>query len=470
MIRRQMTAFVAFLVVGLCASTFAQDYSYHAYKFHKERYEQTLAQLLDAARADLGIEIAVDANAKPFLEEKVPMAPWKFWSDPNLRLAYILAPLDLTFEKTGENSYRVFEPWYQNRPESEGAAALQRSLKNYPDLESWQKRRAEIKSAILDTFGLNPLPKKTPFNPIETQTYQFDGYNVKHVALEVFPKYWLCGSLYRPAEESTPSPIVLCPHGHGVDGRLDENCQYRCATLARMGAVVFSYSMFAWIPEESPLTKEAHRDPIAGAIQTYDTIRAVDYVTSLENVDASRIAITGESGGGSQTFYGTAVEDRITVAVPVVMVSSHFFGGCPCESGTPVHTKCGGFCNVDVAALAAPRPMKLIAITQDWTKNTPEVEYPYIKTIYGYFDAQDSVEYEIFDEPHNYGKTKRDSMYPFIAKQFGLDMSKVDESKVTIEPRAEMLPFGANREKYPEDAVKTLDELKAAFEAAKTAE
>jgi len=469
MIRRQITAVVASLVVALCASTFAQDAN-QAYQTDKERYGLTLAQLLDAARADLGVEIAVDSSVDPYLERTVPMALWKFWNDPNLRLAYILAPLDLTFEKTGDNSYRVFEQLYQDRPESEGAAALQRSLRNYPDRESWEKRRAEIKSAILDAFDLNPLPKKTPFNPIETQTYRFDGYNVKHVALEIFPKYWLCGSLYRPDEATAPSPIVLCPHGHFPEGRFKEDHQYRCATLARMGAVVFSYSMFAWIREESPLPYEAHRNPIAGAIQTYDTIRVIDYVTSLENVDASKIAITGESGGGTQSFYGTAVDDRISLSVPVVMVSAHFCGGCPCESGAPIHIQRGGFCNVDVAALAAPRPMKLIAITQDWTKNTANVEYPYIKTIYEYYGAQDSVEYEIFDEPHNYGKTKRDALYPFVAKHFGLDMSKVDESKVTIEPREEMLPFGANLEKYPSDAVKTFDELKAAFEAAKSAE
>ena len=96
------------LLVGAAAlPARAQDYSYHAYKNNKVRYEQTLSELLDAARADLGVKIDVDANVKPFLEQKVPMAPWKYWADPSLRLAYILAPLDLTFEKTGENTFRI---------------------------------------------------------------------------------------------------------------------------------------------------------------------------------------------------------------------------------------------------------------------------------------------------------------------------------------------------------------------------
>lgn len=191
---------VAVLILGTSTSDVAtaQDYSYYRYKENKERYAQTLGQILDDARADLGIEIEVSANAEPFLTETVPVAPWKLFGDAELRLAYFLAPLDLTFEKTGENSYRVFEPWYQNRPEEEGAAHLKRLVRRFPDKESWEKRRADVRAAILETFGLNPLPAKTPLNPKTTEVAEYDGYTTQDVALEIVPKIWVCGTLYRP--------------------------------------------------------------------------------------------------------------------------------------------------------------------------------------------------------------------------------------------------------------------------------
>lgn len=198
-------------------------------------------------------------------------------------------------------------------------------------------------------------------------------------------------------------------------------------------------------------------------MQTLATIRVVDYLTSLENVDSSRIGITGASGGGTQTFLATAVDDRITVSAPVVMVSSHFFGGCPCESGSPLHAKIGGLCNPEIAAVAAPRSQLLVAVEQDWTKNTPNVECPYMKTIYDYYGAGDSLEYAIFDEPHDYGPTKRQAVYPFLAKTLGLDLAQADETKVTLEKIDEALPFGPNLESYPADAVRTIDDVKKAF-------
>ncbi len=458
-------AIAAVFILGSLASNLAtaQDYSYYRYKENKERYAQTLGQILDDARADLGIEIEVAANAEPFLTETVPVAPWKLFDDADLRLAYFLAPLDLTFEKTGEKSYRVFEPWYQRRPESEGAAHLQRLVRRFSDKESWEKRRADVRAAILETFDLNPLPAKTPLNPKTTEVAQYNGYTTQDVALEIVPKIWVCGTLYRPTADGGPFPLVASPHGHGELGRFANNNQYRAATLARMGAVVFSYGMFAWRAEDSPLGIDAHRDPISGALQTLATIRVIDYLTSLENVDSSRIGITGASGGGTQTFLATAVDDRITVSAPVVMVSAHSFGGCPCESGSPLHAQIGGLCNPEIAAVAAPRPQLLVAVEQDWTKNTPNVEYPYLKTIYGYYDAADSVEYAIFNEPHDYGPTKRQAVYPFLAKTLGLDLSQADETKVTLEKIDDMLPFGQNLERYPVDAVRTLDDVKKAF-------
>ena len=451
---------VCLLGASLSSPCFGQDYSYHRYKNQKSDYEKTVRSLLADAEADLGITIEIDKKAESYLDLKIPVALWKLTADPVRRLSYILAPVDLTFEQKEDGTWRVFEPWYYVRPEAESKAHLERLLKRFPDKASWEQRKADLTAAITARFQLDKLDKKFPIKPILSEKRVYDGYSVQNAALEILPGYYLCGSLYQPEPAGDNCPIVLCPHGHGKKGRFGEDQQKRAATLARMGAVCFAYNMFAWQEQESPLKWEDHRDAISGPIQTLQTMRAIDYLTSLDGVDASRIGITGASGGGTQTFMGAALDPRITVAVPVVMVSSHFQGGCPCESGIPFHIDCTGTCNAEVAAMIAPRPLLVVAVTQDWTKNVPEVEYPYLKQIYGYFGAADKVEYAISDEPHNYGPTKRAAMYPFLAKYLGLDEKKIDESKVTVELPEVMYAFGVDHKDYPADAVQSLDDLK----------
>jgi len=364
------------------------------------------------------------------------------------------------------------------RDEAEGAEHLQALLASYTNLEQWEARKQMLRENILRQIQLDPLPKKNPLKPIYGKTRRYKGYTVTNVALETVPGYWLCGSLYQPADSKGKTPAMLSPHGHFHNksdnmmterGRFRPDQQYRCAMLARMGIAVFSYDMFAYGGEASlQIPFEEHKTPFSLTMQLWNSIRVTDFLCSLKSVDPSKIGITGASGGGTQTFLLAAVDPRIAFSVPAVMVSAHFYGGCGCESGLPIHqTPCGlNTNNAEIAALTAPRPQLLISIGTDWSKNTPTVELPYLKKIYEFYGSANNVEnVHIPDEPHNYGYTKRIAMYDFVGRVCGIDTQKFKDAQgryieedVTIEPADNLLVFGNGQvidEKYELQPVKT---------------
>lgn len=309
--------------------------------------------------------------------------------------------------------------------EEQGAQALKTFATTYHDRASWEARASLIRKGIREGMNLSDKPNFAPLKPIRHSLRKMNGYTVENVAFESLPGFFVTGNLYRPINSSGKTAGILCPHGHAAnqDARFLEQAQQRCATLARMGATVFIYDMLGYGDSKQC----DHKVPEALTLQTLNGIRGLDFLTSLPDVDTTRIAMSGESGGGTQTFLLTALDPRIKVSVPVVMVSAHFFGGCVCESGMPIHKRpTHQTSNVEIAALAAPRPMLLVSDGKDWTKNTPAVEFPYIQTIYGYYNAKDQVEnVHLPSEGHDYGPSKRAAAYRFLAKHLKLDLNRV---------------------------------------------
>ncbi|WP_229215906.1 alpha/beta hydrolase family protein [Dyadobacter frigoris] len=298
---------------------------------------------------------------------------------------------------------------------------------------AWEARAQKIKAQIRAGMELETIPAKPNSIPIIHSKRTLDGYTIENVAFESLPGVYVTGNLYRPTKKQKSYAGILCPHGHGENphGRFREQTQKRCATLARMGAVVFVLDMVG----QGDAKQTEHKFSKALKLNTIDNIRALDFLISQPGVDPQRIGVTGESGGGTQTFLLAALDSRVKVSAPTVMVSAHFFGGCVCESGMPIHKK-GDFQtnNVEIAALTAPRPMLLTSDGGDWTKNTPEVEFPFIQKIYSLYGKKSEVEnVHLADEKHDYGPSKRKAMYIFMAKHLSLDIKSVSDAQGNID-------------------------------------
>lgn len=315
----------------------------------------------------------------------------------------------------------------------------------YSTREAWESDAPKIRAAMLRGMGLEPLPKRRPLNAIRKFKKERKGYTVENVAIETVPGYWLTGNLYLPARETAgPMPGMLVTYGHASQdpashGLFRPDYQALCAAIARMGGAAFVYDMLGY--GESSVPFAGHRSPEAMTIQTWDSIRALDWLGTVEKVDAERIGIIGQSGGGTQTFLLGAVDPRVALTVPVTQVSAYFFGGCPCESGRPIHSEMDTN-NVIAAAMVAPKPQLVVSDGSDWTKNTPVVEFPFIKHIYELMGAGDKTENAHFPQgKHDINEEKRAVVYPFLAKHLKLDLAQVQgaDGKVSeswLEPLA----------------------------------
>lgn len=334
----------------------------------------------------------------------------------------------------------------------------------------WESRKAAVKDQLLITQGLWPMWPKTPLNAQVYGIMDRGDYTIEKVALETVPGFYLCGNVFRPKFAEGKLPAILSPHGHYADGRMNIDVQARCIRLAKMGFLVFMYDMVGY-NDSKPFghsftneTLDKYGLNLVG-FQTFNSIRALDWLQSLPEVDAARIGCTGESGGGTQTFFLCAVDDRIAAAAPVVMISEAFQGGCTCENAAGMRV---GTDNVEIGAAFAPKPMRLVGATGDWTANTMTAVLPKIRSVYGLYGRPDLVTATIFNFEHNYNRVSRNAVYPFFAKwlQNVPDSDALREPELNYETSETLLaltdskPFEAKR-KSREEIEKQLIEMRA---------
>jgi dienelactone hydrolase len=434
-----------------------------------DSYKRPLKEVLQKIEKKFGVTIKY--NDKDIVGKVVAYADWRFRNNAETTMDNVLRPFDMKVKKDKDKVYKLSYYEYYRWSVEDGWAELDRIASQYQNLQQWELRKQMLKPQLMEALRLSRMPKAVGSQPIITPVRRFNGYTVQNIALEILPGVYINGSLYKPEKFHGKIPVILNPDGHWEKQRYRPDCQYRCAALARMGAMAFSYDLFAWGESMLQFKYEDHRKSLAMTIQVLGSIRILDYLLSLKDADTSRVAITGGSGAGSHTVLMTAIDDRIKVSAPVVAVSSYFYGGCPCESGMPIHACGNGTDNVEIAAMAAPRPQLLVSDGSDWTDRMPEHDFPYLQKMYAKYGVKGNVEnVHLPAEHHDFGINKRIAVYHFMAKYLGLDIKaiqdrdgNIDESKITIEPETAMFVFGDKGEKLPSNAIKGFDNLVLLF-------
>jgi cephalosporin-C deacetylase-like acetyl esterase len=338
----------------------------------------------------------------------------------------------------------------------------------YTSKEEWLGRSDHLRQQILVGAGLWPMPVKGRLNARIFGRVEHPDYSVEKVYFESHPGFLVTGNLYRPRGKTGPFPAIVSPHGHWTYGRLENtetsSVPGRAINLARQGYVVFSYDMIGYNDSQQLNHRfGGRREELWGislsGLQLWNSIRSVDFLCSLDDVDRERIGATGASGGGTQTFLLMAIDERVKVGAPVNMVSAHMQGGCLCENtpGLRIDTS-----NVELAALAAPRPLLLVSATGDWTVNTMNVEYPAIQSIYRLFNADDRVRAVQINSGHNYNKESREAVYSWFGQWFlnAKEPAVFKERGFRPEPAPALLVFYDHKHPYKEiDAIRLSDYL-----------
>jgi hypothetical protein len=339
--------------------------------------------------------------------------------------------------------------------------------------EEWIVRAERVKRQILVSQGLWPLPEKTPLNAVIHGAIDKGDYTVEKVYFESLPGFFVTGSLYRPKKVEGKVPAILSPHGHWANGRFhdagdaaakqqveikgeaDENAahsplQARQVQLARMGCVAFHYDMLGYADSQQLSFDLVHRfgkqrpemnaekdwgfySPQAEArlqsvmgLQTWNSIRALDFVLTLPEVDPERIAVSGASGGGTQTMLLAAIDPRVAVSFPAVMVSTAMQGGCTCENSSCLRVGTG---NIEFAALFAPKPQGMTT-ADDWTKEMSTKGFPELKVHYERLGAPENVMlHDRTEFAHNYNLPSRQAFYGWLNKHFKLGLPEPIEER-----------------------------------------
>jgi len=324
-------------------------------------------------------------------------------------------------------------------------------------LEGWQQRQKWIHGTLIEIAG--PFPEKTPLNAKIVKTINKESYRIEHIIFESRPGFYVTSSLFIPAglKKGSKAPVVIYVSGHTLDGY--RGYQHVILNLVKKGFIVFAFDpigqgeRLGYFDPETGKTivggiDEEHSYPGAQAFITgssaaryfiWDGIRAVDYVLTRKEVDPARIGITGRSGGGTQSAYIAAFDERIYAAAPegwITNFTRQFQNIGPQDAEQNLFSGIvRGIDHPDFLLVRAPKPTLMITTTGDFfsiqgARETSR-EVSRIFKAYGKEDNFGMVE-DI--GPHQSTKKNREAMYAFFQKHLNNPGSPADEETETLDP------------------------------------
>ena len=425
---------VAVLLAASSVSSMAQTF--------ETRYERPVHDLMDDVAKRFGVKFKFDGNVDT-VGKRLPYADFRVRPySLEMTLDNICKFFDWNWWKQSGNLYKIKLYEYPRRHEQEGKMMLDYLSSLYGNKAQWEARRDTLRREVrqrleldkfLDSCVVTKDKKGNLQRPvILSKIRKHDCYTTQNICIELTPGQHLFGTIYASLKKGKHA-LIVCPDGHWpYRYRKDE--QQRLGTLARMGAVCVDFDLYGWGESEKEVGN--HHSSRAHVYQAACGYILLDWMLTHRNdIDTTRVGVMGGSGGGTHTVMLSLLDERVTASAPVVHIASHFDGGCPCESGKPVQLAAGGTCEPELAAVIAPKPMLIVSDGGDWTSTTPTMEYPFIQRIYGFYDAKDKVRnVHLPNERHDFRENKRQAVYDFFIDVFGLDGTKLDESKIEIEP------------------------------------
>jgi dienelactone hydrolase len=298
------------------------------------------------------------------------------------------------------------------------------------DRKEWDERRKKLREDMFAAMG--PFPEKAcALEPRDVGVLKRDGYRIEKLLLQTRPDVWATAHTYVPAAVKGKVPAILVVHGHWAGARRDPVVQARCLGLVKLGFFVLAIDAFGAGERHPDVAKGGYHGALIGStlwpvgqsllgLQVYDNRRAVDYLLTRPEVDAERLGITGASGGGNQTMYAGALDERFAAVVPVCSVGTYQAylkaACCVCEvlPGALRFTEEG-----DVLGLVAPRALMVVNATMDafqFSVGEAKKSLERTRAIFKLYLAEDKLQHSVFESPHAYNQAMREAMYGWMTR------------------------------------------------------
>jgi dienelactone hydrolase len=297
-------------------------------------------------------------------------------------------------------------------------------------LGAWKSRRQELRKRLFAAMGRMP-EKPCDLAPRITATLKRKGYRIENILIQSRPDTWMTTNAYVPEGVTGKVPGVLVVHGHWAGARRDPVVQARCLGLVKLGFFVLCVDAFGAGERHPTAARGGYHGALMGSalwpaghtllgMQVYENRRAVDYLISRPEVEGKRLGITGASGGGNQTMYAGALDERFAAVVPVCSVGTYQAylkaACCVCEvlPTALTFTEEG-----DVLGLVAPRALLVINATKDafqFSVGEAKKSLERARTIFKLHGQDDRVRHDTFESSHAYNQAMREAMYGWMAR------------------------------------------------------